>query len=190
MDKATIKLKQQLLNFVPFDEEEAVNIRVFLQFIDGFQEHIWTRDNTVGHVTVSAWVTNPLKDKVLMAHHNIYNSFAWLGGHADGEYDLLKVAQKEVREETGVFQLRPIKTDFVDVCSMIVKPHIKNNHPVASHLHFNLTYWLEADEKAILQNAPAENSAVCWLPIDRLFDFISEEHMKPVYQRLIQKMYK
>ena len=34
-----------------------------------------------------------------MVYHNIYNSWSWLGGHADGETDLLAVALREVKEE-------------------------------------------------------------------------------------------
>lgn len=43
-----------------------------------------------------------------MAYHKIYDSWAWLGGHADGERDLLKVAVKEVKEESGVVHVRPL----------------------------------------------------------------------------------
>lgn len=53
-------------------------------------------------MTASAWVVNKDRSKVLMIYHNIYNSWSWLGGHADGETDLLAVAIREVREEAGI----------------------------------------------------------------------------------------
>ncbi len=182
-----MNLKQQLLDFQPLNEEEAANVDAFLQFIEGFHENIWTRDNCVGHVTVSAWVTNPARDKVLMAYHKIYNSYAWLGGHADGERDLLWTAIKEAREESGIDNFRVVQPDFIDVCPLIVKPHLKRGVPVVSHLHFNLTYWLEAEEEETPRVAPMENLSVQWLPVKWLSNYISEEHMKPIYQRLIEK---
>mgnify|MGYP002237558723 CR=1 FL=1 len=53
-------------------------------------------------MTASAWVVNKDRSKVLMIYHNIYNSWSWLGGHADGETDLLAVAIREVREEAAL----------------------------------------------------------------------------------------
>ena len=71
-----------------------------------------TRSNELVHMTSSAFNINKNRHKTLMIHHNIYNSWAWTGGHADGEEDLLKVALKEAREETGVINLRPILEDI------------------------------------------------------------------------------
>lgn len=180
-------LYEEVKNHIPLDEEEKVNQESFLQFLEAFKDNIWTRDNLIGHITSSAWVVNPAKDKVLMAYHKIYDSFAWLGGHADGDRDLLAVACKEVREESGVQNLKPLDTHFIDVCSMMVKPHIKRGKHVPSHIHFNVTYLLQADENETLQIAEAENSDVKWLPVSDLMNIVKEEHMKPVYRRLIEK---
>lgn len=64
-------------------------------------ENAFSRENTVAHMTASAWVVNRERTRVLMVYHNIYNSWSWLGGHADGETDLLSVAIREVKEEAG-----------------------------------------------------------------------------------------
>ena len=42
---------------------------------------------------------NKDKTKVLMIYHNIYNSWSWTGGHADGDEDLLYVAIKEAKKK-------------------------------------------------------------------------------------------
>ena len=49
-------------------------------------------------MTSSGLIFNKNLDKILMVHHNIYNTWSWTGGHADGEDDLLKVAIKEAKE--------------------------------------------------------------------------------------------
>ena len=48
-----------------------------------------------------------------MIHHNIYNSWGWTGGHADGNSDLIKVAIKEAQEETGIKHVKPIIDDIL-----------------------------------------------------------------------------
>ena len=70
---------------------------------------------------------------------------------------------------------------------MMVKPHVKRGKPVPSHIHFNVTYLLQADENESLRIAEAENSDVKWLPVADIMDIVKEEHMKPVYRRLIEK---
>ena len=56
-------------------------------------------------MTASAWVLSPDRRQVVMVYHNIYNSWSWTGGHADGDRDLLAVAMREVTEETGLQRL-------------------------------------------------------------------------------------
>ena len=90
---------EQLQAFTPFNEQEASDRRLMLQYAGLFSD-LLTRDNEMAHLTASCWIVNPDKTKVLLAYHNIYDSWAWLGGHADGETDLLAVALREVKEET------------------------------------------------------------------------------------------
>jgi 8-oxo-dGTP pyrophosphatase MutT (NUDIX family) len=94
-------LRAQVENYVPANEQEERDRNLLLRWIDSGTD-ILTRDNEVAHLTASAWVMNPDRTKVLMAYHNLYDSWAWLGGHADGDKDLLRVAMKEVREESGI----------------------------------------------------------------------------------------
>ena len=61
-----------------------------------------TRQNEYGHFTSSAFVLNKERTKILMIYHKIYNSWAWTGGHADGDTDLLYTAIREVKEETNL----------------------------------------------------------------------------------------
>ena len=97
-------------------------------------------------MTASAWVVNKDRSKILLAYHNIYDSWAWLGGHADGEKDLLKVALKEVAEESGVKNIKPVSEDILSVEILTVDGHEKKGVYVPSHLHLNVTYLIEADD--------------------------------------------
>ena len=125
-----------------------------------------TRKNPLAHFTASAWIVNPTRTRVLMVYHNIYHSWSWLGGHADGESDLLAVALREAREESGIRSARPISEDIFSLEVLTVDGHEKRGAYVSSHLHLNVTYLLEADEGEALTVKPDENSGVRWFTLE------------------------
>ena len=98
---------QKIREYKPFNEQEERDREVLLRLLSGVED-VYSRENLTAHMTASAWVVNENRDKVLMAYHNIYHSWSWLGGHADGERDLLAVALREVGEESGVIHVRPL----------------------------------------------------------------------------------
>ena len=90
--------KQTIRGYVPKDEREAAEKAEILTLIDREGERLLTRDCAYAHVTASSVIVNRARTKTLMAFHKIYQSWAWTGGHADGETDLLHVAMREARE--------------------------------------------------------------------------------------------
>lgn len=79
-------------------------------------------------MTASAWVVNRERTRVLMVYHNIYNSWSWLGGHADGETDLLSVAIREVKEEAGISNVHPVSEEIFSMESLTVDGHVKKEN--------------------------------------------------------------
>ena len=179
---------KKIEDYVPFNEQELNDKNEILRRLkDG--ERLYNRDNLSAHFTASAWVVNKTRDKVLMAYHNLYDSWAWLGGHADGEIDLLQVAIKETKEESGLANVNPITDEIYSVEILAVDGHIKKGKYVPSHLHLNLTYLLEADENAELRHKPDENSKVGWFGLDEAIDASKEEWFKEhIYSKLNEKL--
>ena len=101
------ELIESIRVYQPFNEQEKIDKSLILDWIET-QDDAFSRDNTVAHMTASAWVVNKDRSRVLMAYHNIYDSWSWLGGHADGETDLLAVAIREVKEEAGISGVRSV----------------------------------------------------------------------------------
>ena len=164
------RLRAQIEAFAPYNEQEEADRRQMLADMDCFSD-LLTRENATAHFTASCWIVNPDRTKVLMAYHNLYQSWAWLGGHANGEADLLSVALREANEESGV----------------LAAPHVKRGKFVCAHLHLNATYLLEADDKSPIRCKPDENSAVRWLSVQDVLSSVSEPAMRPVYQKLMEK---
>ena len=119
-----MNIEQQIADYKPYNEQEAHDQAVMRQLL-ATQPDLFTRENQVAHMTASSWLLNATHDKVLMIYHNIYHSWAWTGGHADGDRDLLAVAKREAMEETGVTEIRAISEDIFSLEILTVDGHEK-----------------------------------------------------------------
>lgn len=183
-------LKDNLEKFSPYNEQEEVERKIMLNYIDDFEDTL-TRQNQYGHFTSSAFILNKERTKILMIYHNIYKSWAWVGGHSDGDSDLLYVAMKEAKEETGIKNVLPISKDIYSLEIINVNGHEKREKYVGSHLHLNVTYLLEADENEEIHIKEDENSGVKWIPINKILEASSESWVRDrVYAKIINKMKK
>ena len=182
------KLIDQIEKYKPYNEQEEKDKILILDWIRN-NENAFSRENAVAHMTASAWVVNRERTKVLMVYHNIYNSWSWLGGHADGEKDLLSVAVREVKEEAGISNVRPVSEEIFSLESLTVDGHVKKGKYVYSHLHFNLTYLLEADSEEAVSIKADENSGVAWFsPEEALLRSTEPWFVEHVYTKLLKKM--
>ena len=183
-------LKESIEKFNPYNEQEEVDRRIMLNYINDFDD-VLTRQNEYGHFTSSAFVMNKERTKILMVYHKIYNSWAWTGGHSDGDSDLLYVAMKEAKEETGIKNVSPISKDIYSLEILRVNGHEKRGKYVGSHLHLNVTYLLEANEREEVHIKEDENNGVKWVPIDKILEVTSETWIRDrVYAKIIDKMKK
>ncbi|MBQ2991383.1 MAG: NUDIX hydrolase [Clostridia bacterium] len=148
---------------------------------------ILSRENAAAHMTASSVIVSRDRKKTLMAYHRIYDSWAWTGGHADGENDFEAIAKREAQEETGIGGLVRIGNGIASLEVLPVWAHVRRGRQVPSHLHLNVSYLFEADETLPLRIAQNENSAVGWIEIDKLEESVSEPFMVPIYRRLISR---
>lgn len=181
-------LIEQIKNYKPYNEQEEKDKHTILKYIDTFDD-VLTRNNEFGHFTASSWVVNKEKSKVLMIYHNIYKSWAWTGGHADGETDLLNVAIRELKEETGVKNVKILEDNIFSLEIICVNGHVKKGKYVSSHVHLNLAYLLEVDEKEELRIKEDENSGVKWVNIEDIEKVSSEKWIVDnIYKKLNKKL--
>lgn len=184
-DKA---LDEAIRRFRPYNEQEERDRDVLLALLSSGQD-LWTRDNETAHLTASAWVVSPDRTQVLMAYHNIYDSWSWLGGHADGERDLAAVAMREVREESGLTRLRLVSPEIYSLEILTVDGHVKKGRYVSSHLHLNVTYLIEADPSEPVRIKPDENSRIGWFSPEGAVESSSEPWFRErIYTKLNDKL--
>lgn len=173
----------QLERYQPFNGQEASDRAVMLQLLRSDSDNLALRCNPA-HFTASGWIVNPKRDRVLMAYHNIYHAWSWLGGHLDGDWDAARVALREAQEEGGV-SVSLLSPELFSLEILTVDGHEKRGEYVSSHLHLNVTYLLQADDTAPLTVKADENSAVQWFALQEAPKASSEMWMRErIYEKL------
>jgi len=176
-----------IVRFSPKDGREEREREMILNLIAGYGDAILLRENDFAHMTASSIIVSRNRKCTLMAFHKIYNSWAWTGGHADGESDFEAIARREAQEETGITDLVRLGNGPASIEILPVWAHMKRGKHVGSHLHLNVSYLFEADETLPLRVAEDENSAVGWIGVDKLREKVSEPPMIPIYERLLKR---
>lgn len=176
-------------DYTPYNEQEKIEKEQILQY-SKLMSDLLTRDNTIAHFTASSFIVNKSRDKVLMVYHNIWQDWCWTGGHVDGEEDFLKVAIKETKEETGVKNVIALSNTPIALDIVPAYGHYKKGKYIASHLHLNVTYLLEANENEVLHKKEDENAGVRWIPISEYKKYVTQQSMYAIYDKIIEKMIK
>lgn len=132
------------------------------------------RDHFPGHITASGWVVHPPSDAVLLTHHRKLDKWLQLGGHVDGEDDLIGAARREVLEESGVAGVTHVVSGGA-IFDMDIHP-IPAHRREPAHEHFDVRFAFAAPER-IRPRVSDESHDVAWVPLDELERFTTEESM-------------
>lgn len=144
------------------------------------------RSHLAGHCTGSAFISCPRGEKVLLLFHPFLKRWLQPGGHADGNFDLLKVAQREAEEETGLKELLPYSLSGV-----ARTPFDLDIHPIPArgsepeHFHYDLRFLLLADPAAPLTPETPELQ-LAWLDLDEVEKLTEEESVLRMVRKLRQ----
>lgn len=181
-------IKREIEEFFPLVRQEKFDKEQMLKFIET-NDDILTRDNIFGHFTASAFVVNEDFDKTLLVKHNRLGGYIFPGGHADGEYDLLSVAIREVLEETGL-DVVPYGKALYSICSVPVKAHIRNGFYVCSHNHYDLLYLCVAKNEDMdkIRTLESENSDVKWVDLEDCYNEEVVDWVRPINEKMVGKI--
>lgn len=182
-----MRLSEEIRAYQPCNAQEKADRAVMLDYLEKHEDCL-LRSNLIAHFTASIWTVNKERTKTLMVYHRIYDSWSWIGGHADGEEDLKSVALRELREETGVKNAKLVCDSIFSLEVLTVDGHIKRGEYVPSHLHLNVTYLAEADENESLTVKEDENKDVRWFENDEALKASTEPwFVENVYKKLMTK---
>ena len=124
----------------PEETETVDRVRHLVQtYPDAFY-----RTCRIGHITGSAWIVSADRQRYLLTHHRKLDRWLQLGGHADGEQAMQRVALREAQEESGMADFK-----FVEIKGQVL-PFDIDIHPIPArgaepaHAHYDLRYLLIA----------------------------------------------
>ena len=128
------------------------------------------RSLRVGHITGSAWVVDTSRSHALLTHHRKLNKWLQPGGHADGDPDILRVALREAREESGLECIRAVSEAIFDIDIHVIPA--RGAEP--EHLHYDVRFLLEASRES--QLVPShESHSLAWSPLPEIAELNPQE---------------
>lgn len=159
------KLKKLLENYrTPFEEEKS-SLSDFIQLTDDYS--CFLRERIEGHFTASAWIVNKRRTHTLLTLHRKLNRWLQLGGHADGNENLLEVAMDEAREESGLSSLRIVDRFIFDIDKHLIPAHKE----VEQHFHYDVRFLIEAEMDEPL-SISQESNDLAWIPFGSVADTV------------------
>jgi 8-oxo-dGTP pyrophosphatase MutT (NUDIX family) len=130
----------------------------FLAFLAS-DPNVFERSHAPGHFTGSAWLVSADGERVLLTHHRKLERWLQLGGHADGDRDLVRVALREAEEESGLCDLVVDPAIFDLDCHRIPA---RGTEP--AHLHYDVRYVVRATGSEAF-GVSDESLELAWRPI-------------------------
>jgi hypothetical protein len=168
---------ENLQQYQAFDANEKRMVDETIAFIQS-QPQCLERTLTIGHVTASAWITDPSRQYVLLTHHKKLYKWFQLGGHADGEPDLVKVAVTEAHEESGLTNFSLISEAIFDVDVHLIPARLAE----PAHFHYDIRFLLETDKNQTLI-INHESKALAWIAINEVENLNDSESI----MRMVRK---
>lgn len=146
-----MELRNKLLNYNSSYSEEAESKIKMLEFLNNYKNP-FSRELAIGHFTASTFLLNSDKTKFLLMHHSKLNKWIQLGGHCDGDSNVLAVAIKEAKEESGIEEIEPISTEIYDIDIH----YIPERYEELAHYHYDVRFLLKTiDNDDFIKNDEA-----------------------------------
>lgn len=148
----------------PYDATEQGHLQAIIAFLQT-TDNPFVRTNLAGHITGSAWVLSPDGRQVLLTHHAILDKWLQLGGHADGEANIQKVAMREAQEESGIQEISSLSQHLFDVDVHQIPENKKKGEP--AHYHYDIRYLFQAAHTRVAVNH--ESNALAWVSLEEIY---------------------
>lgn len=145
-----------LSQYKPTPQEIVAKERI-ITFVQQYPD-CFERTQTHGHITASAWLLNNKKTHALLMHHAKLNMWVQLGGHCDGNPNVLEVAIKEAQEESGITNIAPVHEHIFDIDVHLIPETIKEK----AHYHYDVRFLLQVtSNEAFVKNN--ESTELRWI---------------------------
>ena len=161
------------------DAHEAAMTADTIRFVEAHADCL-LRSQLSGHLTASAWIVDATRTRTLLTHHRKLNLWLQLGGHADGDPDLLAAALREAREESGLTRLRAVSAGIFD----LDRHRIPARKTEPEHWHYDLRFMFEADSTEPIAVSD-ESHDLAWVELGKVAALNPEESMARMVRKTL-----
>ncbi len=172
------KLKKLLYLYQPKDNVQKKILHKTINFVEE-NPLCFERTLSIGHITGSAFILDSTQKFGLFTHHKKLDKWLQLGGHADGDSDILNVALREAQEESGINDIQPISNQIFDIDIHTVPAHGKD----PEHLHYDIRFLFETNKKNPLI-ITKESKQLAWIPLQKISEYTMEESVLRMVQKI------
>ncbi len=166
-------------------ENESSDLERFKIFL-AREPQAFERSLACGHITGSSFVLDAAKESLLLTFHKKLKKWMQLGGHADGDKNVMNVALKETEEESGIKEKDLVPLSF---SKDLILPIDFNIHEIpetkkeGAHFHYDVRYlFYTAQSTPIILSD--ESCALAWVHLDSIEDFSQEENLLKVVKKI------
>jgi 8-oxo-dGTP pyrophosphatase MutT (NUDIX family) len=171
--KQLLDLLAEYTPYFPEDEIIASRTRDFV--IEN--SLCFERSLASGHITGSCWIVDSDRSHALFTHHKKLNKWLQLGGHADGDSDILQVALKEAAEESGLHRIKFLSEQIFDIDIHSVPDRGQG------HYHYDVRFLLEADRNEPF-TVSDESHAIAWIDLSKIQDITTEPSILRMHSKM------
>ena len=174
-------LRAALADYASRWPQEAEAAGDFSRFLAS-AETVFDRLHLTGHFTASSWLVDRSATRVLLTHHRKLERWLQLGGHADGDRDLSRVALREAEEESGLTGL-DVEPEVFD----LDRHWIPERGDVPGHWHYDVRYVVHARESEDYVVSD-ESHDLAWRSVDEILaDPGSDESMRRMARKWLDR---
>jgi 8-oxo-dGTP pyrophosphatase MutT (NUDIX family) len=155
------KLLTLLAQYLPTNPEE-LKFKARIQQFMSDHPNCFERTLAIGHITASCWLLSADASRALLTHHAKLNAWFQLGGHCDGNPDVLAVALREAQEESGINAIEPVSRGIFDLDIHTIPANSREQ----AHDHYDIRFLLKVTSQEQPQ-ASDESKALRWISKDR-----------------------
>ena len=158
---------------------ESETVDRFVELLE-YGEPAFHRDHPGGHFTASALVLDRSARFVLLTHHRKLDIWIQLGGHADGQADLLTAALREAEEESGVTSIEPVHAEIVDIDIHPIPAH--GHEPPHEHYDVRYAFFADPGDRLVVSD---ESHDLAWVHIDDLDRYSTERSLRRAVEKAV-----
>lgn len=159
------KLLIDLKKYIPFDSHEKEMVGKVISLIENTPD-CFHNNFFPAHITASAWIIDNGLTHMLFTYHKKLNKWLQLGGHADGEENLVNAATREAMEESGLTSVQLADPGIFDVDIH----EIPARKDIPAHYHYDVRYLFKADKDEPLIVSD-ESHDLKWLDINEVAQY-------------------